>query len=105
MANKAEHDLIGLLIGAGISLFNKDGASQLAINPISGALVGKYMSRVPDLLEPAYHPNHRAFFHSWTCLGLLGFGMYKTWKWETHETDKDILCPSSNDLRIHWPIS
>lgn len=30
---------------------------------------------LPDVLEPAVHPNHRKFFHSVTFAVALGFGM------------------------------
>ena len=38
------------------------------------------VSRLPDILEPAVHPNHRAFFHSFAFGALLGFGAVKAWK-------------------------
>lgn len=31
---------------------------------VAGALAGAGGGRLPDVLEPATHPNHRAFFHS-----------------------------------------
>ncbi len=33
--------------------------------------IGAIGGLVPDLLEPAVHPNHRAFFHSYAAGGLL----------------------------------
>ena len=91
MANRAEHDFIGMIFGAGVTLLNEDEADKRVINPLTGALLGKYASRLPDILEPASHPNHRAFFHSWVFFGILGLGMYKTWKWEAEDTSQKIL--------------
>lgn len=35
---------------------------------------GTALSRLPDILEPAIHPNHRAFFHSFAFGAMIGFG-------------------------------
>jgi membrane-bound metal-dependent hydrolase YbcI (DUF457 family) len=49
--------------------------SQMLISTGTGAA----LSRLPDILEPATDPNHRAFFHSFAFGGLLGFGGVKAW--------------------------
>jgi membrane-bound metal-dependent hydrolase YbcI (DUF457 family) len=41
---------------------------------------GAAASRLPDILEPAIHPNHRAFFHSFAFGALLGFGAVRAFK-------------------------
>jgi inner membrane protein len=38
------------------------------------------VSRLPDLLEPALHPNHRAFFHSYIFGAALGYLATEVWK-------------------------
>jgi len=48
----------------------------LVVTGLSGS-VGALSATVPDLLEPATNPNHRAFFHSWGFSGTLGYGAYK----------------------------
>lgn len=40
------------------------------------------MPSLPDLLEPAVHPNHRQFFHSVTFAGLIGVGIYRAYRWQ-----------------------
>ena len=37
---------------------------------------------LPDLLEPAVHPNHRKFFHSVTTFVAIGYGMHRLYAWE-----------------------
>jgi len=37
-------------------------------------------SRIPDILEPPIHPNHRAFFHSFAFVGITGYVGVKAWK-------------------------
>ncbi len=41
--------------------------------------VGVASASLPDLLEPASHPNHRAFFHSIAFNGLLAVSLRKGW--------------------------
>ena len=48
---------------------------QLLLSTGTGGLCG----RVPDVLEPASNPNHRDFFHSFTCAAILGFGGAELW--------------------------
>lgn len=40
------------------------------------AAAGATIAALPDLLEPAYHPNHRAFFHSVCCGSALAYGAF-----------------------------
>lgn len=44
---------------------------------------------LPDMLEPALHPNHRKFFHSVAFAVALGYVMRRIYKWETeHPTEQ-----------------
>ncbi|WDE02380.1 metal-dependent hydrolase [Thalassomonas actiniarum] len=77
-----------MLVGAGVSVTtalldkNKHPASHhIAIAPVVGAFMGK----LPDILEPAFHPNHRQFFHGVTVLTLLSAGLLKTYRWSPAE--------------------
>ncbi len=91
MANRLEHEVIGAIVGGAVANLNKGEANKAVINVVTGAVVGKYVARLPDILEPAAHPNHRNFFHSWLFLGTLGAGMYELWKWEPEETHEKIF--------------
>jgi len=42
--------------------------------------IGYSTSRIPDILEPPIHPNHRAFFHSLAFAGITGYVGVKAWK-------------------------
>ena len=66
-----------VLIGAGIGvaawlLYCKfaDRPVKLFETVVAGG-VGAIGGLIPDLLEPALHPNHRQFFHSYAAGGLL----------------------------------
>src|SRR5436853_182695 len=41
-----------------------------------GAVVGL----LPDVFEPAIHPNHRSTLHSYACAGLLSYGTKCLWE-------------------------
>lgn len=91
MANRAEHMMIGAFVGASVTMFNKEEAPTGAINPESGALIGKLAATIPDILEPSIHPNHRRFFHSWFMLAALGFAIHEVWQWKPEDAPKSIL--------------
>ncbi len=38
---------------------------------------GSVGGKLPDVLEPAAHPNHRKFLHSKTVLTATGYGIFK----------------------------
>jgi inner membrane protein len=40
---------------------------------------------LPDILEPALHPNHRRFFHSIAFALAIAHGMRRVYKWETND--------------------
>lgn len=39
--------------------------------------IGLSTARIPDILEPAIHPNHRDFFHSLVFAGYTGYVGFK----------------------------
>ena len=46
---------------------------------ILSAGIGVSTSRVPDILEPPIHPNHRAFFHSIVFSGITVYIGVQAW--------------------------
>jgi len=40
------------------------------------AAAGGAIAAIPDLLEPAHHPNHRALFHSVGCGSAVAYGAF-----------------------------
>lgn len=73
MASGKQHMVIGAAVGAAAwLLFCK--LSNRPVNLAETAIaagIGAIGGVVPDLFEPALHPNHRAFFHSYSAAGLL----------------------------------
>ena len=80
MANHREHLIAGAAAGFGICLLTAVAAGRkISISELIGAVVsGMTFSKLPDILEPAIHPNHRSTFHS---LGFIGAAAPPAWKW------------------------
>lgn len=76
-----------LLVGAAL-LSIESQTKEFTHAPITGSAVAAVCTNIPDWLEPAMHPHHRQFFHSFVFAGMVGYGMYKAYKWEA-KTDFD----------------
>ena len=84
MPNGKTHFIAGTVCGAVASLAiqNKVHRNEhvdlghLILSAGTGAAVG----RLPDVMEPPIHPNHRAFFHSFTFGIALGFCAVEVWR-------------------------
>lgn len=77
-----------LAAGAGVGLFlaaRERETGQATTFPLAGGLTGSIFTCLPDLLEPAIHPNHRQFFHSLAFAGILiaAFVKLRDWQPET----------------------
>lgn len=75
MANSNVHLLVGAGVSAGVYL----GFCRLTkrdptlLGALAAGATGAVIALVPDILEPAIHPNHRAFFHSFAAVGLSAY--------------------------------
>tara|TARA_B100001059_G_scaffold93153_1_gene92391 strand:+ start:130833 stop:131177 length:345 start_codon:yes stop_codon:yes gene_type:complete len=83
-----------MLLGGGVSVTaalldkNKHPVSHhIAIVPVVGAVMGK----LPDILEPAFHSNHRQFLHGVTVLTLLSAGLLKAYWWSPEEPSEKLI--------------
>lgn len=105
MANGATHRLTAaLVVGAACALSETDDRQKLT-KPLLGAGLGAVFTNLPDLLEPASHPNHRQFFHSLVFAGMLGAAAHKVYKWETDnpvdETIRFVLLAGAGAYLVH----
>lgn len=82
MPNAKQHAAIGAGVGLGAwfvycRLTNREMKFwEFALAGSAGAGV----ALLPDLFEPAIHPNHRSWLHSYACAGLLGYGTKRVWE-------------------------
>jgi inner membrane protein len=75
MPNHNEHLIYGAVAGVGYCLISSSIVRGREISPaelIGAALSGAITSKLPDILEPAIHPNHRSTFHSKCFLAAAG---------------------------------
>tara|TARA_R110002049_G_scaffold20717_2_gene75867 strand:- start:4542 stop:4922 length:381 start_codon:yes stop_codon:yes gene_type:complete len=60
-------------------------AEEAAGNAIASGGVAAICGSLPDLLEPAVHPNHRQFFHSVVFAAALIEGGRRIYRWQPEE--------------------
>ncbi|MGA7801622.1 MAG: metal-dependent hydrolase [Gammaproteobacteria bacterium] len=73
MANGAAHRTVAAL-GVGAALAHAESKrGESTAKPLIGAGIAGLCGTLPDVLEPALHPNHRQFFHSVPVLGGIGY--------------------------------
>lgn len=82
MACAQTHQLVAAAVVGSYCYGQEADRDEQSIKPVAGALLAGYLTKVPDVLEPAVHPNHRQFFHSVAFAGLLGLATYKVYQWQ-----------------------
>lgn len=84
--NKAAHELVaGVLVGAYIA-DKEQKSGTTTVKPFVGGAAAAIFTTLPDVLEPATSPNHRAFLHSVAFAGMVGVALRQLWRWAP-ETD------------------
>ena len=58
---------------------------------VAAGSLGAFCGSLPDLLEPAIHPNHRQFFHSVAFGLLVAGGMGQVYRWKPDEPWQRVL--------------
>jgi len=86
MSSGAAHRAGAAVVVGGIALYAKKDRDQPTAQPLLAGGLAWLSGTLPDILEPAHHPNHRQFFHSLAFAGIVVHGVYQAWKWEP-ETD------------------
>ena len=91
MANAAAHRLGAAAIVGGVALIAENNQEESTARPLVAGGLAYLGGTLPDILEPACHPNHRQFFHSLAFAGMVGHGVYKTWQWEPETKAQEWL--------------
>lgn len=81
MPNSVVHRFGAAIAIGGISAYVEHKNGKKSIAPLAHGTLAGTLGTLPDLVEPAYHPNHRRFFHSLAFAGLLGCGLYQLYQW------------------------
>jgi hypothetical protein len=82
MANATAHRLGAVAVVGGLALAAENRDEAPSAKPLAAGGLAWLGGTIPDILEPACHPNHRQFFHSLAFACLVGHGVYKAWQWE-----------------------
>lgn len=90
MPNAFAHRLGAGVAMAGAAAYIESQEGEITANTLLSGIGGALFGTIPDLLEPALHPNHRKFFHSFVALGLAAYGMKKLYDWQ----------PESDEMRF-----
>ena len=84
MPNGNIHKNAGAILGASTYLLVQNNSQEKEKIDFGELLlssgIGLSTARIPAILEPAIHPNHRAFFHSFVFGGLFCFTGVYAWK-------------------------
>ena len=97
MANRKDHLFFGGIAGVGACLVAAaiNGQKLTLTELIGSALSAVIAARVPDWLEPATHPNHRAFFHSLT---FASVGLPPLWTGLLQEREEQLRAAAACEL-------
>ena len=93
MPRAAEHRWgAGISIGIGFALYELNKNGEISLDTVTVSCFAFFAGTLPDILEPALNnPNHRQFFHSLTFGLMLGYAIYKLWKWEPKNALEEFL--------------
>lgn len=86
----AHRVVAGAVIGIAIG-YQESQTGESSAWPFVGGGLGALLGTLPDLLEPADHPNHRQFFHSLLFAAIIGYLGYKLYKWKPEEPWQEVV--------------
>lgn len=89
--NAAAHRLGARLMAYLTHSHSETQNGETTWKPLASDAAAATLGTLPDLLEPAIHPNHRQFFHSIMFAGMVSYGVYKTYKWHPEEPRLQLL--------------
>ena len=90
MANGTTHRIAAAIVVGATCLHMERDKQEKSIRPFAGAGVAAVLTNLPDIFEPALHPNHRQFFHSCLFAGSLAWAAYKAYKWEPETPAEEV---------------
>jgi len=89
MPNRVAHALgAGIVVGSLSAHEETKDGRDVTWKTLAAGVLASELGSLPDLIEPATYPGHRQFFHGTVFTAVLGFGVYKLYKWEA-ETDEE----------------
>jgi inner membrane protein len=87
MPNAFAHRLgAGLAVGSVVA-YRESQEGEITGKSLISGVGAAACGTLPDLIEPALHPNHRQFFHSFLMLAGVGYGLKKLYDWQPESAD------------------
>jgi membrane-bound metal-dependent hydrolase YbcI (DUF457 family) len=80
------HQAIGGSVAFCFLAYAERDRVEKTLLPVVGAAGVAALSKLPDLVEPALHPNHRQFFHSVAFAAALGVCAKSIYDWRPTDT-------------------
>ena len=91
MPSAVAHRLGAAVTIGGLSVYAERKNGENTVAPLAHAAAAAALGTLPDVIEPACHPNHRRFFHSLAFAGLLGYGLYRLYQWKTEDEFQEFI--------------
>jgi len=89
--NGPAHQVVaGFATGVFLAERERQAGIQTA-KPLLGGTAAAFLTKLPDILEPATSPNHRQFFHSVAFAGLLCVAFHELGKWQPESAGGEFL--------------
>jgi len=86
MACAAEHSVFNFVaVMAATAAVQQHSGRPVEGSALAMGTAAALLPSLPDVLEPAIHPNHRRFFHSVTFAIAVGYGLRRAYKWQAQE--------------------
>lgn len=86
----AHRVVAGVVTGIAVG-YKESQTGESTAWPFVGGGLGALLGTLPDILEPADHPNHRQFFHGLLFAAILGYLGYKLYKWKPEEPWQEVV--------------
>lgn len=91
MPNKSTHQFLAALGVGGTLLLTGEDGEEATPRAVGGAALAALLTNLPDKLEPALHPHHRQFFHSYAIAGGIGLAGYSLLKWKPKDGLEKVI--------------
>jgi len=91
MPNKSMHQFLAALGVGGTLLLTGEDSEETIPRAAGGAVLATLLTNLPDKLEPALHPHHRQFFHSYVIAGGIGLAGHSLLKWKPKDDLEKVL--------------
>lgn len=105
MSNAVTHQLTAALVMGLASMCDEADKGKATAKPLFAAALAAKLTKLPDILEPAFHPNHRQFFHGVAFASLVGLAGYRLYQWqpqgEWEEFVRFVLLVGAGSYLVH----